>query len=176
MHFAFAPLCRKQPRDNFQCGEAELERWIKEKALQQQKKGLSRTFALLDDEHPEVMVGFYSLSADSLSPSVFPDQFSHQYPSQYPIPAIRLVRLARHNEYKGKRIGGLLLIDALKRSVDSSKKIGVAVIVVDAKTVTAKNFYQRYGFRIFPDNSMMLWMRIKDAELTLAPITETPAL
>jgi GNAT superfamily N-acetyltransferase len=118
---------------------------------------------LLDEDRPDILAGFYSLTADALSPATFPEAFSQHYPGQYPIPAIRLVRLARHTAYRGKGIGKLLLVDALIRSVATSSQVGVAVIVVDAKSASAKSFYEKSRFNAFPDNTMMLWLSIKDA-------------
>ncbi|MBU2774330.1 N-acetyltransferase [Acidithiobacillus ferrooxidans] len=163
MAFAVAPLCKQHRRDTFRCGEEALDRWLAEYAVQQQDKGLSRTFVLLDEDRPDILAGFYSLTADALSPDTFPEAFSRRYPGQYPIPAIRLVRLARNIVLKGQDVGELLLVDALSRMVSASDQVGVAVIVVDAKSDRAKSFYEKYGFKLFPDNTMMLWLRIADA-------------
>jgi hypothetical protein len=161
--FAVAPLCKQHHRDTFECGEAELDLWLAKLSLQQQDKGLSRTFVLLDEDRPDILAGFYSLTADALSPATFPEAFSRRYPGQYPIPAIRLVRVARNIALKGQAVGELLLVDALNRMVSASDQIGVAVIVVDAKSDHAKSFYVKYGFKPFPDNAMMLWLRIVEA-------------
>ncbi|HUX18215.1 MAG TPA: hypothetical protein VMV63_03390 [Acidithiobacillus sp.] len=164
MGLVVASLSRQHPRSTFRCGETELDQWLDRYALQQQNKGLSRTFVLFNEDRPDILAGFYSLTADALSPDTFPEDFARRYPGQYPIPAIRLVRLARHTEFKGQDIGGYLLVSALICSVTASRQIGVAVIVVDAKNASAKSFYEKYGFKAFPDNTMMLWLGINDAQ------------
>ena len=55
-----APLSTAHRLDTFQCIEAELEYWLKERALKNQLERASRTFvACANDE----VVGYYALAA-----------------------------------------------------------------------------------------------------------------
>ena len=66
-----------------------------------------------------------------------------------------LGRLARDKNIKGERIGETLLLDALKRSFDTSIKIGSMAVIVDPVDQDAKNFYLKYGFIELPDSEKM---------------------
>ncbi len=44
----------------------------------------------------------------------------------------------------------MLLMDALRRSLELSKQVASAAVVVDAKDHAAVSFYKRYGFLDLP--------------------------
>jgi predicted GNAT family N-acyltransferase len=74
------------------------------------------------------------------------------------IGASLLGRLARDLAYKGKGVGELLLVDALKRSLAMSRQIASAAVVVDAKDEKAHKFYQDFGFIPFPESQKRLFL------------------
>ena len=47
-------------------------------------------------------------------------------------------------------------MDALKRSLDLSKQIGIMAVVVDAINESASRFYQQYGFKILTQQRLFL--------------------
>jgi hypothetical protein len=53
-------------------------------------------------------------------------------------------RLARDVNFSG--VGKLLVLDALARSFQHSGEVAAAVVLVDAKSEQAREFYERYGF------------------------------
>jgi len=78
----------------------------------------------------------------------------------YPVPAVLLGRLAVDRAYQGRRLGELLLLDAARRVVRASAAIAVYALVVDAKNEEARSFYERYGFRRFPDAPSRLFLTL----------------
>jgi len=111
------------------------------------------------------VLGYYTLSAHNVKRDELPDSIIKvlklpKYPS---IPATLMGRLAVHSAHQGKRIGELLLMDALQRSLKSSKQVASFAVVVDAKE-NAVEFYLRYGFRrLPPGNRLFLPMRTIEA-------------
>ncbi len=168
--FAIEPLGpgHSEGRKVFHCGEPALDQWFSQQANQQQDKETSRTFVLRDTDNGD-LAGFYSLSASMVLTSDLPPSIIKKYSRDYPVPAILLARLARHLNYLGQQVGDLLLVDALKRCVRSAADIGVAMIIVDAKSPRAVRFYQRHGFQSFPDSNR-LWLSIKDARQNTAQL------
>jgi GNAT superfamily N-acetyltransferase len=72
------------------------------------------------------------------------------------LPATLLGRLAVDNRYQGQGLGELLLIDALKRSYDTSiTSIGSMAVIVDPIDDDAVKFYKKYGFILLPDSGKM---------------------
>ena len=56
----------RHQRDLFSCGEPSLDRYLKQQAMQHHRAGISTTHVLLSVEQPDVILGYYSLSAAQL--------------------------------------------------------------------------------------------------------------
>jgi len=67
------------------------------------------------------------------------------------IPVVPMVRLAAAQSVRGKGIGGILLVDALQRTMRVAAEIGIAAVVVDPKDETAVRFCEHFGFSRFRD-------------------------
>jgi predicted GNAT family N-acyltransferase len=78
--------------------------------------------------------------------------------------ATLLGRLAVDNNQKGKRFGELLLIDALRRSLDASMQIASLAVIAEALDENALSFYIKYGFQPFQQNPMKLYLPMKSVE------------
>ena len=55
-------LSKAHNRKGFNCGETALNQFLQRTARQHIQKGLSRTFVLVDDQQPSVIIGFFTLS------------------------------------------------------------------------------------------------------------------
>jgi ribosomal protein S18 acetylase RimI-like enzyme len=49
-------------------------------------------------------------------------------------------------KYQRQNLWELLLLDALRKSLELSEKIGSIAVVVDAENNKVINFYKKYGF------------------------------
>ena len=56
------PLNKTHAVAAFDCGEPVLNQWLQTIAMQHQKNGASRTFALIDDAAPTVVLGFFTMA------------------------------------------------------------------------------------------------------------------
>ena len=106
------------------------------------------------------LVGFYTLTQDNIASEDLPTELIKRLnlPRYERIGASLLGRLARDLAYKGKGVGELLLVDALKRSLAMSRQIASAAVVVDAKDEKAHKFYQDFGFIPFPESQKLLFL------------------
>ncbi|WP_219725429.1 hypothetical protein [Fischerella thermalis] len=57
-----------------------------------------------------------------------------------------LRRLAVDHSQKGKRFGELMLIDALKKSLDATTQVASVAVITEALDEEALSFYVKYGF------------------------------
>ena len=142
-------------RTNFSCGRPELDRYIREIASQDTKRDLARVFVVLDGAD---VVGFYSLSGDIVKKEDLPESHAKKLPHR-PIPAVLLGRLAVDNTQQGQGLGLEMLVDAQDRVLRASESIGFRMITVDAKDGVVE-FYLKYGFVRFPDDSNRLFLPI----------------
>ncbi len=153
------PLGKHHDRAAFDCGIAALNRYIREQAGQDSKKKIAATFILTGDA-PPVIAGYYTLSSTSINIGELPETVAKKLP-RYPLmPATLIGRLAVDRRNQGKGGGELLLMDALKRSLISTKQIGSVAVVVDAKDDSAKEFYTHFQFIQLVNYSHRLFLPI----------------
>lgn len=110
--------------------------------------------------YDDKIAGFYTLTQDNIEAEDLPPELIKQLnlPRYKRIGASLLGRLARDLSYKGKGVGELLLVDALKRSLVMSRQIASAAVIVDAKDEKAHRFYLDFGFIPFPESQERLFL------------------
>ncbi|WP_233794315.1 GNAT family N-acetyltransferase [Dyadobacter sp. CY343] len=132
-------------RKDFQCGNELLNRYLAQQARQDVSRGLSACFVLAGENL--IVKGYYTLSSCSDKLESFPEELAKRLPKSYnSIPTTLLGRLACDISVKGQRYGEILLIDALKRSLETTTSIGSLAVVVDPIDEQARSFYQKYEF------------------------------
>ena len=154
MDLKIQALNKSHEKRNFECGYSLLDNYIKTQAKQDVSRDLSACFVLGDENNN--VIGYYTLSANSIDRDDFPDDMSRKLPPSYQdLPTILLGRLAIDNTYKGNGYGEFLLFDALKRCVEISDSLGSLAVVVDLIDEKAGTFYGRYGFILLPGSKKM---------------------
>lgn len=153
--FAIELLAKQHKRENFDCGEENLNQFLKKYARQNQEKGFGRTFVAVLPNEAEVL-GYYTISAGSISFEIIPEKIP-----RYPIPTAHLGRLATDVKMRGQGLGELLLIDALERTVLVAERLGIYAIELFALTENSKNFYLKYGFVSLKDDEKHLYLPIE---------------
>lgn len=147
-------LEKSHNRTDFECEEQALTDYIRRQVSQDMRKRLATCFVALDDRHN--VIGYYTLSSESLGRDLIPERFIKKVPRNYNAPVILLGRLARDVKTKGTGLGEHLLLDALFRSYTlSQKSIGAMAVVVDPINQFAIKFYEKYGFEQLPDSEKM---------------------
>ena len=102
------------------------------------------------------VLGYYTLSSHSVQRAALSESIVKKLklPKYHLIPATLMGRLAVDLKFQGKRIGELLLIDGLERSLLQSGQVASFAVMVDAKE-GAVEFYRRYGFLELPPGNRM---------------------
>lgn len=154
----------RHDRSNFSCGKAPLDRFLREQADQERRRGVSQTYVLARGRN---ILGYYTLSATSVDLSSVPPDIGKKLPRYPLVPAILLGRLAIDAQCAGRGYGEYLLIDALRVSIEISGKVGAAFVAVDALDDDAARFYAHMGFRPFQDRPLKLFLRMADARAVL---------
>ncbi|MFP5390873.1 MAG: GNAT family N-acetyltransferase [Gammaproteobacteria bacterium] len=147
----------------FDCGNPDLNQWFRTTARQHQKNGTSRTFVLVEGEHPEIILGFFTMAIrDVTLKEDLPASMAKKLPAR--VPGYTLARLAVSVSAQKRGLGEYLLFEAMERSYRAAKLVGGFALFVDAKEGAA-DFYKRYGFVPFPD----------DPDTLVIPIASMPA-
>lgn len=159
MDFQTQPLNKLHHKQSFDCGYPLLDNYLKKQAKQDVNRDLSACYVWLSDDSTTV-VGYYTLSGHSIRRDDFPDQLSGKMPPGYAdLPAILLGRLAVDKTMQRKRIGELLLLDALKRCFFLSQEMGIMAVFVDPIDEKASLFYEKYRFIRLSNGKMFIAMK-----------------
>ena len=150
-------------RSGFCCGEVALDNYIQRQASQDLKKRVAAVFVLVDTPGVEVL-GYYTLSAYTVNVSALQEDFGKRLPRYPKLPATLLGRLAVDSAHKGQGLGELLLLDALRRALETSRHIASLAVIVEALNKPAHNFYLKYGFMPFRQEPMRLYLPIKSID------------
>jgi GNAT superfamily N-acetyltransferase len=146
---------------DFDCGDHQLNDWLKRKAIRNEGGGASRTYVVC--WHDSV-IAYYCLSSGAVFHNILPGKYKRNMPD--PVPVIVIGRLAVDRNWQGKGIGGGLLKDACLRSLEVSEVIGVKAILVHAISSNAVEFYTQYGFTPSPVQPLTLLLLLKDIEFS----------
>ena len=150
------PLAAAHLLDEFACGEASLDDWLKRRAMTNQLSGASRTFVVTD---PQGCVhGCYAMAAGAVSHQAATSSVRRNMPD--PVPVMVLARLAVDHRAQGIHLGAALLRDAVGRAVSVSHNAGVRALLVHAFHERAKQFYEHHGFQRSPQHPMTLMLRL----------------
>ena len=149
----------KHDRGSFDCGVAALNDYLKTKLGQHTRKDLTRGYVLATPEGR--IAGYFTLAAGRLTVNVIPE--GHGFPAKMPLPTTLLGRLAVDQSFRGRGLGGALLMHALTIAVKVSKTIASAVIEVDAKDAASQSFYAKYGFQSLPDDALHMYLPMATA-------------
>lgn len=153
------PLTEAHQFDNFSCGEATLDAWLKRRALANQTSGASRCFVVADGQGR--VHGYYALATGAVAHRAATGNVRRNMPD--PIPVLVLARLAVDRAAQGRQLGGALLRDALERTVAVADNVGVRALLVHALHEQARAFYLHYGFGASPLDPLLLMLRLGNA-------------
>lgn len=151
------PLAAHHDRSAFSCGKELLDRYLREQAGQDTRRGTTRVFVTSLADHPQRILGFYTLSAASIVATELPPALARKLP-RHPVPAALVGRLAVDLSVSGRGLGGILIADAIQRTMWAAQSVAMAVVVVDPIDESARAFYQAFGFQSLhgPERRMFL--------------------
>jgi ribosomal protein S18 acetylase RimI-like enzyme len=149
-------LSRGHEREDFSCGERDLDDYLKRTARQHNDKGISRTFVLVDSDAPAKIWGFFTLASCEVVAAELPPEYAKKYPRK--APAAKLARLAVGMDRHRQGLGGIMMVDAMRRTLAVAENIGIIGFFVDAKNQSAREYYEQYGFVALPDHSRALFL------------------
>jgi GNAT superfamily N-acetyltransferase len=153
-------LGKNHDRAAFDCGSAALDRYLHQQARQDAEKSVAAPFVLTTPPAFRVL-GYYTLSASIVDTGELPDTLSKKLPRYPQLPVTLLGRLAVDQSMKGKGIGQLLLMDALRRSLEAAANIAAMAVVVDAKDDAAQAFYRHFSFLPLHQQPRRLFLPMK---------------
>lgn|SRR3989338_8204714 len=128
----------------FDCGDSDLNSFLKDDALLYQGGSLTVTYICL---YKNQIAGYFSLSSDAIRLE-FEEKEAMPEPKRRlgEYPAVKIGRLAVHKDFRKKGIGTFLVKAAMGKIAGSIiKEIGCRFVTIDAYD-EAIDFYKKLGF------------------------------
>jgi GNAT superfamily N-acetyltransferase len=153
------PIREDDDLSAFECGEPDLDDYLRKRALANHVQGTARCFIIKPPGGP--VVGYYALATASVQREDALRRLQRNAPQQ--VPVILLARLAVDRKMQSHGVGKILLRDAIKRTLQVADQVGVRALLVHALHEEARNFYLRFEFEPSPTDDLHLFLTIKDA-------------
>ena len=162
-------ITRRHDRAAFDCGDAELNDFLRRHARQSHDLGGAKTFLAIDEADEKTILGFYSLAPASITFERTPDIMRRGL-ARYDVPGFRLARIATHVGVQGRGLGGQLIGAAGRRCLRAAAEVGGVILIIDAKNDRAARWYAGYGAVALRDTPRTLVMALVtlEGELTRA--------
>lgn len=144
--------------DGFDCGQPELNQFLQQFALINQKSNSSQTYVCCR-EH--AVAGYYTLAVGSVAYQAAHARMSKGL-AKHPVPVMILARLAVDKAFQGQGLGRALLRDSLLRTVQAADIAGIRALLVHAKDDTARNWYLSWDFEPSSTDPFHLFLLLKD--------------
>ncbi len=158
----FEPLGDEHDQAAFSCGNEALDQHFRGDAIRQDvSRRVTNAFVLTSDG--EFVAGFYTLSPISILSVDLPSSLQKKLPKR-PIGATRIGRMGRDLSQRGKGVGEMLLMDALRKAWQASKLVSCWAVVVDAKG-SARDFCMENEFIAFAMQPNRLFLLMKKIDL-----------
>lgn len=160
------PLGPQHDRESFDCGQPDLDDYLRRIARQHADKGVARTFVLVDDAEPGTVLGFMTLTLCEIVPSALPPKFARKYAHR--VYGVKLARLAVSRSRQRQGLGALMMLHAMDRARSVADNAGIVGFFVDAKDSQAQAYYLRYGFIPLVDAPLRLFLPLATLTRALA--------
>jgi len=151
------PIVDSHDVSGFDCGNPTLNDWLRERALDNERRGATRTFVAARGRR---VVGYYSLAVSAVHRREATGRVRRNMPE--PIPAMLLARLAVDRTAQSEGLGRHLLRDAMLRTLDAAEIAGIRILLVHAINESAKEWYRQFDFEESPTDPLQLMLLLAD--------------
>ena len=146
--------------EQFSCGVASLDAWLKRRALKNQIQGASRTYVACQADR---VVAYYAIASGAVTCNDATGRLRRNMPD--PIPVVVLGRLGVDSSLHGQGVGRSLVRDAALRILQAADVIGIRGMTVQALSDDARVFYEHMGFEPSPLDPNLLMMTLADLKM-----------
>lgn len=153
----------RHDRSGFTCGVEQVDNYFKKTASKLNKADNVRLYVMISDSGD--IAGFYAINAHAVDYAELPKRYARTRPGHGSIPAAYISMIGRSTDYRGRGVGGDLLIDALRTIAQASEQIGLSIVMLDVldcgdaeRTENRKALYEAYGFQALESDPLRLYL------------------
>jgi GNAT superfamily N-acetyltransferase len=151
------PVAKSHDRASFDCGDGQMNKFLRRFARQSHEQNAAKTFCAIDDAPPNRILGFYTIAPSAVAHEVVPTSMTRGL-ARHDVPGFKLARLATDQTVAGQGLGGQLLAAAALRCLRLAGEGGGILLIIDAKSERAANWYASYGAEPLQDAPLTLVM------------------
>jgi GNAT superfamily N-acetyltransferase len=164
--FRLEPLSKPHPRRGFDCGQPDVNDWLRTKALQQQEKRLSATKVLLSPEG--AIAGYYTLAIGQVDFGDLPAELVRKLPRRA-LPIAIVAWLGVSADYQGRGLGDHLFAQALRDCYEAGQTFAFVAVILDCIDERARSFYARWDFAALPGHPFRLYLSSQTLAALMSP-------
>jgi GNAT superfamily N-acetyltransferase len=146
--------------EQFSCGVASLDAWLKRRALKNQIQGASRTYVACQADR---VLAYYAIASGAVTCNEATGRLRRNMPD--PIPVVVLGRLGVDSSLHGQGLGRSLVRDAALRILQAADVIGIRGMTLQALSDDARVFYEHMGFEPSPLDPNLLMITLADLKM-----------
>jgi GNAT superfamily N-acetyltransferase len=156
----------RHDRASFNSGDALLDEWLRRYAGQNRRRDTAATWVIADAAG--AVAAYCTVAMTAVDRSRAPNDVARHAPD--PVPALLIGRLAVDERHAGRGVGTALVAHVLATAVELNAKAACRAVVVSARDVAARGWWERLGFRPFDpgsEGSLDLYLLTAEIEATL---------
>ncbi|MCM2441351.1 GNAT family N-acetyltransferase [Agrobacterium vitis] len=135
---------KSHDRASFDCGDGPMNAFLQRFARQGHEQNAAKTFCAIDNAIPNRILGFYTVAPASVAHETVPVAMTRGL-ARHDVPGFRLARLATDQTMARQGLGGQLLAAAALRCLRLASEGGGILLVIDAKSQRAADWYASFG-------------------------------
>lgn len=151
------PIKKSHDRASFDCGDTQMNEFLQRFARQSHEQNAAKTFCAVDHAKPNRILGFYTIAPSSVAHETVPASMTRGL-ARHDVPGFKLVRLATDHSMAGEGLGGQLLAAAALRCLRLAGEGGGILLIIDAKSERAANWYASFGAEPLQEKPLTLVM------------------
>ena len=151
------PIAKSHDRAAFDCGDAQMNDFLRRFARQSHEQNAAKTFCAVDDAVPSRVFGFYTVAPSAVAHDDVPSTMTKGL-ARHEVSGFKLGRLAVDLTVAGQGLGGQLLAAAALRCLRLAGEGGGILLIIDAKNERAADWYVGYGAEPLRNRSLTLVM------------------
>lgn len=155
MSLGFRPLCGDTARHEFACGDSEIDKWFRLKALDDHNSYKHLVTCVRHDDDGEKILGFYALSAVTESARQLSGVKGFMLGGGADFPCLQLVYLAVRKGSQNEGYGTAIIGDVIRCFAEIGKLIGIPAMIVTPLNADARRLYERLGFEGYGRNGRL---------------------
>ncbi|MDX8440496.1 GNAT family N-acetyltransferase [Mesorhizobium australafricanum] len=138
------PIAKSHDRASFDCGDGQMNDFLRRFARQSHEQNASKTFCAVDSAARNRILGFYTIAPSAVAHEQVPPAMIKGL-ARHEVSGFKLARLATDLAVAGQGLGGQLLAAAALRCLRVATESGGLLLIIDAKGERAANWYRGYG-------------------------------